>query len=854
MAPYIEKTPSYSDTSDVAVEKKTEVVVGEVPRIDDVEFIINRIKESDDLEDIFEEDAMFIVDKLRQMEQEEALEVLEHAQRYFDGDMNFPQATMTKIRLLLQGSEAYGIGAALYDLDVRLEASMIKYHSPYPEVRSVCSPIDDPTQQCETFRVYLIAGIWTAFAAFVNNMIYWRQPYFTLTSQVVQLLILPCGQAYSKIVPNWTIGFGRYKFQLNPGAWTFKEQMLSTIMANAGVSVCIFLYYMPTMRLSMFYGLSWMTYGFNLIFGFSCQFFGLSMAGILRRWVIYPVKAVWPTVLPTLQLNKTLLLPDKPRTINGWKMSKYKFFNVMLGISFVYFFFPDYIFTALSVFNWPTWIAPQNQNLAFVMGSKIGVGINPIASFDWSVINYSIPLTVPFYTVLNRYVGTVIGGIIILIMMYTNYLYSGYVPPNLATIYDRYGTTYNSTRVLTDGYFDLDKYKAYSPPYMTAGAIVLNGADYALTTFGFLYIMISEWSTIKEATVGFYRALRARKSSNFDDYEDPMSQMMRKYPEVPDWWYLLILLLSIALGLIAITCWDTQTPVWVFFAMMFVTIALVVPSMMMYAATGYMYTVYLLGTLLGGYWVPGSGIACIFTRSLGYGLDEQAQTYVGDQKMGHYAKIAPRAVFRAQFYATIVQTFVGFASWEMLEAGMPDLCSTTQPSRFVCTFAHTMYSQSLLLGVIGPKRTFDTLYPSLKYAFIIGAGLAPICFLLRKYFPKYFYYCQPVLILAGIARWGSSYNISYYTPGMIASFFFMYYIRSRYTMWWAKYNYILSSALTAGTAFCGILVFVALQYHAKTLTWWGNSVATAGVDGALVATVFDVPEVGYFGVANGTWS
>ncbi|KAK9464219.1 OPT oligopeptide transporter protein-domain-containing protein [Lipomyces oligophaga] len=834
-------------------KSKVDVNVSTAQRIDDRDIIISRIKESDDLEDILDDDADFIIDKLSGMEHEEAIEVLTYATSYFKGDMNFPLKTMEKIHSLLQGPEAYGLSYELYDLDLRLEASLIKYHSPYPEVRSVCSPIDDPTMQCETFRVYLIAGIWTAFAAFVNNMMYWRQPHFTLSSQVIQLLIHPCGQAYSKIMPNWRIGFGRFKFQLNPGPWTFKEQMLATIIANAGVSVATFIYYMPTMRMQMFYGETWMTYGFNTVMSLSCQLFGLGMAGVLRRWVIYPVKAVWPTILPTLQLNRTLLLPEKGQNINGWTISKYKLFNISLAVSFVYFFLPDYLFTALSTFNWPSWIAPNNNNVAMVMGSKAGVGVNPIATFDWSVINYSYPLIVPFYTILNRYAGTVIGAVIIIIMVYTNYHYTGYFPPNVATIYDRYGSTYNTSRVLTNGYFDVEKYRAYSPPFLSAGNLVLNGSEYALVTFGFLYVVIGEWSTIKEALIGFYKGLKERNSSNFESYRDPVSEMMKKYPEVPDWWFLVILVLSFVFGIIAVKCWDTQLPIGIFFAVMAITIALIFPSMILYAATGYMYTVYLLATLLGGYWVPGSGLACIFTRSFGYGMDEQGETYVGDQKMAHYAKIPPRAVFRGQIVATILQVLVSNASWEMLTNGFPDLCSLTQASKFTCPFAHTLYSQSLILGVVGPTRTFNTLYPVLKWAFLMGVGMVIPCLLLRRFFPKYLHYCQPVLILAGVGRYGSGYNLTYYTPGVFASMAFMYYIRRRYATWWAKYNYILSSGLTAGTAFSGILIFVALQYHPKSLSWWGNNVSSSNVDGENTATAFELPTTGWFGPANGTW-
>ncbi|KAK9475589.1 hypothetical protein V1514DRAFT_323021, partial [Lipomyces japonicus] len=67
------------------------------------------------------------------------------------------------------------------------------------------------------------------------------------------------------------------------------------------------------------------------------------------------------------------------------------------------------------------------------------------------------------------------------------------------------------------------------------------------------------------------------------------------------------------------------------------------------------------------------------------------------------------------------------------------------------------------------------------------------------------------------------------------------------------YNYILSSGLSAGVAFSGILIFLALQYHPKSLTWWGNTVSYAGVDGAGTATLKPLPARGYFGSPEGSW-
>ncbi|KAK9482682.1 OPT oligopeptide transporter protein-domain-containing protein [Lipomyces starkeyi] len=863
MADYVEKVVNSSGLGEVSIrdsssnndsvaEKKAPIEVSTI-QLHERDAILDRIRSSDDMGDIIAEDVDFIFEKMMTMDAIEAIEVLTDALEYYGDDINFAEKTLQKIRALLEGEDPYGLGENIYDLDLRLEACLIKYHSPYPEVRSVCSPVDDPTIPVETFRAYFVGLFWVAVGAFINQLMSFRQPSISLSSKVIQILIYPCGEALSRILPAKRVRLGPLSFHLNPGPWNFKEQMFATIIANVGAQTAIFNSYGPTMRLKMFYGETWIGYGFTVVMGLSCQFFGLGLAGILRRWAVYPSKAVWPTILSTLQLNKTLLLPETKKKINGWTISTYRLFWTVMCGTLVYFFIPDYLFTALSTFNWMTWIAPKNKNLAFVTGSRIGAGFNPITSFDWSVINYSSPMIVPFYTVANRYFGTIVGALTMLFMFYSNYKFTAYIPPNTSNVYDRFGLQYNISKVVVNGTFDQALYEAYSPPYISAGQLMYQSAAYATYTFGFVYVFLSEWAMVKEAVVGFFKSLKNRKLSNYDRYKDPISVMMRQYPEVPDWWFLIILVLSIVVGCVGVKSFPTTTPVWVIIIVWLASLALIIPFIVLYASTGYFLSMNNLGTILGGYMVPGNGIACIFTRMFGYSLDEQSETFVGDQKLAHYAKLPPRAVFRGQLIATILQILVTSGCMQFLYGGLPDFCSWTQPARFVCSFAHELYADTLLMGVVGPQRTLDFLYPSMKYAFLIGAVLAYPCFLARKFFPKQLLYFHPVLFLGGFLRFGSLYNLSYYTPGFYVSAFFMFFVRRRYLTWWAKYNYILSSALTAGVAFSGILIFLALQYHPKRLKWWGNTISTAGVDGTGTATLKVIPEGGYFGLPAGTW-
>ncbi|KAK9478951.1 OPT oligopeptide transporter protein-domain-containing protein [Lipomyces japonicus] len=427
------------------------------------------------------------------------------------------------------------------------------------------------------------------------------------------------------------------------------------------------------------------------------------------------------------------------------------------------------------------------------------------------------------------------------------------MPPNVSTVYDRYGKTYNLSRILNaQDRLDPIKYQAYSPPYISAGYYLYLCVSFTAYTFAFVYVFLNEWKIFQEAIKGLWKGLRDRKSSAYARYRDPLSILMRNYEEVPDWWFLILLVISVVVGCVIVHVYPTGTPVWAAIVAILVGIAMLVPCIVLYSNTGYFLSLNNLGTILAGYMVPGSGVACLILRAYGYAVEDQAETFISDQKLAHYAKLPPRAVFRAQLIATIISIFVTSGALELAH-GLPDFCSLDQGSRFYCAWSHSIYSGTLLFGAVGPHRTFDLLYPMIKWAFLIGGVAAVPIYFVRQRFAKQLRFFHPALVLGGFMRYGTGYNLSYYTPGFYASVAFMWYIRTRYLAWWSKYNYIISCGLTAGIAFSGILIFLALQYRPKTLVWWGNTVATSGVDGINKATLKPLPNVGYFGVANNTW-
>lgn len=189
----------------------------------------------------------------------------------------------------------------------------------------------------------------------------------------------------------------------------------------------------------IFFNQRWASFGFNILLALANQVYGMGMAGILRRLSVYPIEAVWPGNLPTLALNRALINYDNKREkINGWTMTRYRLF-VWSGVIFlIYYWIPNQVcclafplhfaaahanqlptkqfFVGLRLFNWMTWISPNNFNLATVTGSYGGMGFNPFSTFDPNVSGSKVT-SAPFFAQLQQYVMRVIAGIVILIMV-----------------------------------------------------------------------------------------------------------------------------------------------------------------------------------------------------------------------------------------------------------------------------------------------------------------------------------------------------------------------------------------------------------------------------------------------------
>lgn len=136
------------------------------------------------------------------------------------------------------------------------------------------------------------------------------------------------------------------EFSLNPGPWNIKEHVLVFIMANVAVGPP---YALNAIVVSeVFYEIK-LGYWFAVVLVLATQLTGFGLAGLCRRFLVWPASMVWPQNLVACTLLNTLHAEDEDDGIgmslasgggSGKGMTRYRFFMIVMVATFFFFFLP----------------------------------------------------------------------------------------------------------------------------------------------------------------------------------------------------------------------------------------------------------------------------------------------------------------------------------------------------------------------------------------------------------------------------------------------------------------------------------------------------------------------------------
>lgn len=403
------------------------------------------------------------------------------------------------------------------------------------------------------FRAWFLTTVFVIVFAGANQFFGLRYPSLSIGYVVAQLLVFPIGRAWERL-PRWRLPLGKLSFNINPGRFSIKEHALIVICVNISASTAYASGALVAITSPVYWGQDYGP-GFSFLFLLTTQMLGFGLAGLARRWLVYPAALVWPAALPSTVLFRSLHETQDDSPANGWTVTRYRFFGYFTLFAFVLFWFPDYLWTSLGTFAFVTWIAPHNQKVNTIFGMNSGLGLLPI-SIDWTQITYAgTPLTTPFYITCNAFAVVVLFYLFLSpILYYTNVWQSAYLPLLSSSTFDNTGSKYNITRVVDENLdFVLEKYEQYSPMYISMSYSLTYALSFAAVTaivvHTYLYNGAEIWAKFKDSRHGG---------------EDIHKRLMNQYKEVPDWWYGVLSVVVVGLGIMSVRYWESGLPVWGF--------------------------------------------------------------------------------------------------------------------------------------------------------------------------------------------------------------------------------------------------------------------------------------------------
>ncbi|XP_021283883.1 oligopeptide transporter 2-like isoform X1 [Herrania umbratica] len=692
--------------------------------------------------------------------------------------------------------------------------------SPVEEVRLTVSNDDDTTLPVWTFRMWFLGLFSCCLLSFLNTFFSYRTEPLQVTMISIQVASLPAGKFLARVLPTTKFnipGFGNREFTLNPGPFNVKEHVLISIFANAGAAfgggTAYAIGIVNIIRAFYHKKISFLA---SWILVVTTQVLGYGWAGIMRKFVVEPAHMWWPSSLVQVSLFRAMHEKDSKR------MSRGKFFLIALICSFSWYVFPGYLFPTLSAISWVCWAFPKSVTAQQIGSGMEGIGVGSFA-IDWSVIASFLgsPLVTPFFAIVNIFVGYALFMYIILPIAYwgVNVYNAKNFPIFSSHLFNHNGERYNVSAIVND------KFEIELPAYEQQGRV--NLSVFFSLTYGIGFAAII--ATLSHVAVFNGKEIYAQLQASFKGKEDIHTKLMKKYKNIPNWWFHLMLVLTLLLSLVMCIFLkhEIQMPWWGLIFAAGLALAFTLPISIITATTNQSPGLNIITEYIMGYILPGKPIANVCFKTYGYISMAQAVSFLNDFKLGHYMKIPPRSMFVVQAMGTIIAGTINLAvAWWLLTT-VENICQDQllpPNSPWTCPGDRVFYDASVIWGLVGPKRIFGPLgnYAALNWFFLGGAFGPVVVWLFHKAFPnqKWISLINLPVLLGATAAMPPATSLNF-NCWIIVGVIFNYYVFKYRKGWWQRYNYVLSAALDAGLAFMGVLLYFTLTMQGISISWWG---------------------------------
>ncbi|KAJ4746417.1 oligopeptide transporter [Rhynchospora pubera] len=695
-------------------------------------------------------------------------------------------------------------------------------NSPVEEVRLTVLTTDDPSQPVWTFRMWSIGLFSCMLMSFLNQFFAYRTEPLIITQITVQVASLPIGRLFARILPEKKFripGFGNRLFSLNPGPFNIKEHVLISIFANAGYAFgnggAYAVMIIDIIRAFYHRHISFLASWLLII---TTQVLGYGWAGLMRKYVVEPAHMWWPSTLVQISLFRALHEKEEKR------MSRAKFFVIALSCSFIWYIFPGFLFPTLTSISWVCWVFSRSVTAQQLGSGMKGLGLGAF-TLDWSAVSSFLfsPLVCPFFAIANIFVGFALFMYVIIPVSYWGLdLYKAKTFPIFSShLFTGNGSRYDIEAIVNQK-FELDL-----NAYENQGKIHLS--TFFALSYGLSFATIA--STLTHVCLFYGREIYERFRVSYKGKPDIHTKLMKKYDDIPAWWFHVLLASSLIVSLILCTVLKNQVqlPWWALLFACAMAFVFTLPISIITATTNQTPGLNVITEYVMGLIMPGKPIANVCFKVYGYMSMSQAVAFLSDFKLGHYMKIPPKSMFLVQFVGTIVAGTINISVAWWLLGSIQNICQDDllpPDSPWTCPGDRVFFDASVIWGLVGPRRIFGPLgnYAALNW-FFLGGAIGPfIVWLFHRAFPSQSWIPLinlPVLIGATAnmpPATALNYNM-WVAVGTVFNFFVFRYRKK----WWERYNYVLSAALDAGVAFMAVAIYFCLSIENVQLNWWNSA-------------------------------
>lgn len=678
------------------------------------------------------------------------------------------------------------------------------------EVRETVPLTDDPSIPVMTFRYFVLLTLFIVPGAFIDTINSFRTTSAVYSIFFVQIASHWAGKWMAKTLPHRNVRIGSFSFSLNPGPWSIKETALVTITAKSGATGNLAT---NALALSELFFHKEVPLSSAIPFMWAIVFIGYSYAAIAKRVVSYDPQFPWPQTL-----MQTALLQSQDTADKKDNSKRMKVFFWCAGSICVWQMFPEYLFPMTSSLAVLCWVAPTNKKLNFIGSGMGGMGFLNF-TLDWANITSEVMLY-PYWVQVIQFIAFVCGAWVLLPLAKWSSLFTfkhGLMSNRLFTLD---GDLYPTEKLMTpNGGFNQTAYDYYGPVQLGAQRAWNMFFDYAAYVSGLAWVLFFGWEKLRSS-------IRLGGI-----YGDRLNKLHAAYKDVPNSWYVILFIISMAFLLHVANAGYMFMPFWTCVIALVMGTIIVTPLMWLYALSNFQLPIGTFNELFYGYLVQDLPLkhpaGAAFFGCVAGNAWYRSQFHLELMKLGFYNHIPPRLVFISQIYGELIGVPINYFSLRWVLASKWDYLvgKLTDPlHQWTAQTAITYHTNAIQYVILGPRRLFAN-YPLLPLGFLVGLIAPVVIFLLHRRFPRSkfnFQLWNTTVFFSTMSHFYGNLSTGYLSKfmGGIVTMFYAY--RYKHTLW-KTYNYVVAAALDTGTNLAITIIFVLLSLGITAPTWFGNN-------------------------------